>query len=187
MLTHDDADRAMQVVRDKYSAYYNKNLDIHDAKDIFIFLNEPEFATKFEITYNGCFKAANGFTKPAGAFVSGVNAFVASDLYNFQRRIYIKKIEAITWGTCVHEYIHFLSHRDFYPTFYERGGGAPDIVEGFTEYLTRIADPELMKTRTSYEQLFLKTKSWVGSSGENLPMLLGTLFGGKPSPMAHLT
>ncbi len=186
MLTMDDADRGMHVVRQAYSAYYPKGLDADDAKDIFVFLDLPEFTQQFGVTYHACFKAANNLTLTTEQMVGHVNGFVASDYNNFKRRIYVKKAGNITWGTCAHEYIHFLSHRAFYPTFYSKGGAAPDIVEGFTEYLTRNADPELMRDRQNYQPQYLKTDSWVGKSGGNRQLLLDCLFGGKSTPIASL-
>jgi len=183
MLNHDDADRAMHIIRSKYSAHYPKNLDVHDARDLFVFLEPAEFTKKFAITYNGCFKTANNFSETAEELVDYVNAFVASDFHNFKRKIYVKRVEEIKWGTCAHEYLHFLTHRNFYPAFYSMGGRNPDIVEGMTEYLTREADPELANTRTSYDTQYLQTKSWVTGSPGNLALLMSCFFQGSASPI----
>jgi hypothetical protein len=163
MLDHDDADRAMTYIRTNYAQYYPSMLDVHDAKDVYVFCTESEFATVFKITYEATFKAANGFTEQSHEVVDYVNGFVASDYYNFKRKIYIKKKEEIKWGTLVHEYIHFLQHRNFYPVYYSMGGSAPDVVEGVTEFLTRNACDELQRTRTNYDSQFLKCASWLGS------------------------
>ncbi len=186
MLSHADADRAMNLVRSRYGAHYQKGLDSMSAETVFVFLDLPAFTTKFAVTYNGCFKTANNFTETAQELVDYVNAFVAADLYNFQRKIYVKKDPSLGWGTLVHEYIHYLSHPSFYPKFYSIGGANPDIVEGFTEYLTRSADLELFKVRTSYESQYQKTRSWVESGRGNYDRLLATLFGGAASPLAML-
>jgi hypothetical protein len=187
MLDHDDADRAMTYVRTHYAQYYPKMLDAHDAKDIFVFCDPVQFANVFKITYEATFKAANGFTEEAHELVDYVNGFVASDYYNFKRKIYIKKKEDIKWGTLVHEYIHYLQHRNFYPVYYSIGGSAPDVVEGVTEFLTRATCDELQNTRTSYNGQFLKTASWLGSkrlSGADtgrLKMMVEFCFQGVPT------
>ncbi len=178
MVSYDDADRAMTLVREHYSKAYPKLLDVHDSKQIYVFAEPAEFLKVFEITWERTFKAANGYTESAGEVVDFVNGFVASDVHNFHRKIYIKKVEAIKWGTLVHEYIHFLQHRNFYPMFYSIGGKNPDLVEGVTEYLTRRVHVVLL-ARDNYDPQFLKAKSWVETDSGNYQKMLDYCFQGK--------
>jgi hypothetical protein len=186
MLTHADADRAMNLVRSQYSAHYPKGLDSMSATEVFVFADIGPFTAAFTKTFNSCFKAANGMLQPAAEYVPYVNGFVASNEANFLRRIYIKKDPTLSWGTCVHEYLHYLTDKRFYPQFYSIGGANPDIVEGFTEYLTRMADSSLYTDRKNYQTQFEKTRSWVNSAPGNLDLLLRTMFEGAPSPLAAL-
>ena len=179
MLDMNDAQKAMDLVRATYSANYPKLLDANGADEVYVFLDKPQFATQFELTYNACFKKANNFTKPAAAFVAGVNAFVASDYRNFRRKIYVKNDPTLKWGTLVHEYIHYLTHRYLYPTCYERGGRWPDLIEGITEYLTRTTSTEVANIRTSYETLYLQVDSFVGGDPSKRQAVIECCFGGE--------
>lgn len=179
MLNMYDAQRAMDLVRATYSGNYPKLLDANGCDEVYEFLDLPQFTKKFELTYNACFKAANNFSQPASAFVSGVNAFVASDYRNFRRKIYVKNDPSLKWGTLVHEYIHYLTHRYLYPTCYERGGAWPDLIEGITEYLTRTTSDEVAKIRTSYERLVLQVNSYVGGDLSKRQAVMQCCFAGE--------
>ncbi|HUB11968.1 MAG TPA: hypothetical protein VMB34_08425 [Acetobacteraceae bacterium] len=179
MLNMQDAQRAMELVRATYSAQYPKLLDANGCDEVFEFLDLPQFTTKFELTYNACFKQANGFTESASSFVGGVNAFVASDYRNFRRKIYVKNLGTLKWGTLVHEYIHYLTHRYLYPTCYERGGRWPDLIEGITEYLTRTTSDEVAKIRTSYEILYRQVDSFVSGDPSKRLAVMQCCFAGE--------
>lgn len=186
MLDMIDAQRAVDLVRNTYRGRYADGLDAGAVDEIFEFLELPEFTNKFELTYNACFKAANNLTKSASAFVSSVNAFVASDYRNFRRKIYVKKDPNLLWGTLVHEYIHYLTHRYLYPTCYERGGAWPDVIEGITEYLTRSTSEDVRRIRTSYPHQFQQVDSFVGSDPSKREALLDCCFKGETWKLGSL-
>jgi len=75
--------------------------------------------------------------------VDRVDAFVSPEPNHDERRIYVKVGGDETHGVLVHEFLHWLSHSDFYPGFYKQGGTAPGIVEGTTEYFTRKFAPHI--------------------------------------------
>lgn len=179
MLDMRDAQRAVDLVRATYKGQYAAGLDANGVDEIFEFLEPDQFAIKFAITYNCCFKAANNFTQESGDFVGYVNAFVASDYRNFRRKIYVKKKEDILWGTLVHEYLHYLTHRFLYPTCYERGGRWPDLIEGVTEYLTRNTSEEVSRIRTSYKIPFEQVNSYVGGDKGRHQAILDCCFKGE--------
>jgi len=179
MLDMNDAQKAVDLVRATYKGEYPALLDANGVDEVFVFLDLPEFTSKFKLTYNCCFKQANGLKKQAEEFVGGVNAFVASDYRNFRRKIYVKRDPNLLWGTLVHEYIHYLTHRYFYPTCYERGGPWPDLVEGITEYLTRTIGPEVANIRTSYPRQFLQVNSFVGGDKSKRQAVMDCCFAGE--------
>ena len=174
-----DAQKAMDLVRATYSTHYPRLLDANGADEVFVFLDKPEFAKKFALTYDICFKKANNFTEKSSDFVDYVNAFVASDYRNFRRKIYVKNDPSLKWGTLVHEYIHYLTHRFFYPTCYNRGGRWPDLIEGVTEYLTRTSSTDVAKIRVSYERLFLQVDSFVGADPSKRQAVIDCCFSGE--------
>ena len=102
--------------------------------------------------------------------VKGVDAFVSPEQDRNKRKVYIKLGADETPGVLVHEFIHWLSHPDFYPNFYEKGGTAPNIVEGVTEYFTRKYYPN----RTYYNEYFVK----IDAIGHMLPRIQAALFKG---------
>jgi hypothetical protein len=114
----------------------------------------------FNILEPGVFKVA--FDKHVAFFqgvlnciiqVTGVDAFVSPDEDQAVRKIYIKIGGDETHGVLIHEFIHWLSHPDFYPRFYQKGGKAPDIVEGTTEYFTRKFYPNRYFYQAQYEKV----------------------------------
>ncbi len=178
MLDIYDAQRAMELIRGAYKQYYEPGLDANGADEIYEFLDLPEFTNKFALTYDCCFKKANNLTGTAASFVSGVNAFVASDYRNFRRKIYVKNDPTLKWGTLAHEYVHYLTHRFLYPACYERGGAWPDRVEGITEYLTRSASDELAKSRKNYPTQFLQVNSYVSGDPSKHQAIIDCCFKG---------
>ncbi|MGH7189725.1 MAG: hypothetical protein ACREF0_11175 [Acetobacteraceae bacterium] len=179
MLDMMDAQRAMDLVRATYSGQYPRLLDANGCDEVFEFLDLPQFTKKFRLTYNACFKRANNFSEEAHEVVDDVNAFVASDYRNFRRKIYIKNDPSLMWGTLVHEYIHYLTHRYLYPTCYERGGRWPDLIEGITEYLTRTTSDDVARIRTSYNTLYRQVDSYVGGDTSRRQAVMQCCFAGE--------
>jgi hypothetical protein len=77
----------------------------------------------------------------------GCPAFCAPAVDPMQRNIYVNQDATITIGTLYHEFIHFLSHGNFYPEFYAQAGRSAIVVEGVTEYLTRAISPLVKQDR----------------------------------------
>jgi len=76
-------------------------------------------------------------------------AFCAPAVDPMQRNIYVNQDAPITIGTLYHEFVHFLSHGNFYPEFYAQAGRSAIVVEGVTEYLTREVSPDVKRDRAA--------------------------------------
>jgi hypothetical protein len=96
----------------------------------------------FEIAFNKHVGFFNGVLR-CQINVAHVDAFVSPDPSHVTRQIFIKIGGDETYGVLYHEFIHWLSHSDFYPGFYRKGGKAPGVVEGTTEYFTRKLVPSI--------------------------------------------
>lgn len=111
--------------------------------------------------------------------VKGVDAFVSPEPDRNKRRVFIKLGADETPGVIVHEFIHWLSHPNFYPDFYETGGTAPGIVEGVTEYFTRKYYPN----RNYYNAYYVK----INAIGHMLPQMQAALFKGDASSIKQIS
>jgi hypothetical protein len=129
---------------------------------IFHILPQANYTPHFDAYYRSWFAAINieacgGTTKvigiakaPTDVYTSfACPAFCAPSVNVIDRRIYVNRDAPITIGTLYHEFIHFLSHGNFYPEFYATGGRSPIILEGVTEYLTREINPLVEYDRES--------------------------------------
>jgi hypothetical protein len=165
-LTAENAARAIQLVKLKYAAMLPANFVMPD-KDRFKFYTlAGGFDTVFQSIYIKTFRKANNAIfgdEKIGA--AGINGFVTPDVDPRDRIIYINLDGAGNFGTLVHETLHAISHADFYPRYYCVGGQAPAVVEGITEYLTRKTSLTVGMNRSSYEDWYLTTESWVGAEG----------------------
>lgn len=177
MLTMTDATKAFDLVKETYGPLIRPELTKKKASDVYVFCNELEFATWFQMTYVTAFKKANATLIPDLIEPTDINGFVNAEADYDARRVYIPPRDHIKWGTLVHEAIHYFSDKDFYPTFYKEGGMRPFQVEGATEYLTRMTHPTL-ENRQNYQAHFLKTKSWLGADKANYNRMCSFLFRG---------
>ena len=112
--------------------------------------------------------------------VDGVDAFVSPEPDHNERRIYVKVGGDETHGVLVHEFIHWLSHPDFYPAFYKTGGTAPGIVEGATEYFTRKFAPHI--PRHFYQEEYEAIKN----ISQMEPDLYLAVFKGNPGAIKNI-
>ncbi len=149
-----DANNAMQRVLNRYEQYLPAGLapkvrSMNPAK-IFRILPGPEYKPYFDAVFRNCFAAINVSACGGTRTVIGVAnspqtvydnfacpAFCAPAVNVTDRVIYVNRDAGVTNGTLYHEFIHYLSHPNFYPEFYALGGNSPNILEGVTEYLTR--------------------------------------------------
>jgi hypothetical protein len=148
---------ASQVIREVLNRYESllplglatKVRTLNPAR-IFHILPQANYTPHFDAYYRSWFaginvEACGGTARVIGIAKSTVDvytqfacpAFCAPAVNVVDRRIYVNRDAAITIGTLYHEFIHYLSHGNFYPEFYAVGGRSPIILEGVTEYLTR--------------------------------------------------
>lgn len=165
-LTPENAARAIQLVKLKYGALLPTNLRLPTRESFKFYKLNEGFETVFQSIYIKTFRKANnaifGNEKISG---SDINGFVTRDQDPGHRIIYINLDGAGTFGTLVHETLHAISHASFYPDYYCVGGQSPAVVEGITEYLTRKTSLPVSMMRTSYEDWYRCTESWVGAEG----------------------
>jgi hypothetical protein len=152
-----DASEVMEVVLNKYEQYLPAGLapkvrSMNPAR-IFRILPENQYKPYFAAVFRNFFAAVNVSAlgmrvievanSPASPYDQlACPAFCAPAVNVVDRTIYINRDSGVTVGTLYHEFVHYLSHSNFYPEFYALGGKNPSILEGVTEYLTRrIAAP----------------------------------------------
>jgi hypothetical protein len=198
-MDHNDARRAMSLVLNKYDSYLPDTLRTHsrlkDVKSVFFFVDWAKFKTMFDLFYGGFFKAALGITSSQNEVdPKCVGAFVTPNPIH-TRVIFVKN--QFTGGgsrdhyfgnfaTLCHEFIHFLSHENFYPLFYSTGGAAPDQVEGATEMLTRNISTQIAGMRTSYNRQYQWFKSWaIDSTSGNFKAMANFLFNGTQTQLPN--
>ncbi len=182
ILSHVDAKTAIDEVMAAYDAYLPAELKLAVAQkpvnEIFVFCDAATYAAKFDITWYCVFKKAiNSLSTDYAA--STVPGFCSSEKDRTARKIFLQRGVCDNPCTYHHEFIHWLTHQDFYPIYYTVGGNAPFQVEGVTEYATRSINPTIARTRSGkYEKNYLKTKSWVDRSAGNRDTALTQMFQG---------
>lgn len=106
------------------------------------------------------------------------------------RRIYVNLGAGNTKGTLYHEFVHFLSHGNFYPELYALGGQSPVLLEGATEYLTREINGSIAadrKKQGKYQKaLETVTNKCGGRNDKTTAMLCKLVFQGDLSIAAKL-
>jgi hypothetical protein len=218
-ITMDNAKRAMAKVWDRWGAHIPKELQNYRAEDIFRFHETVfTFDSAFSLTFATTFKQANGLTCPAADIGGGCGGFVTPTLSHEARLIHIhpKNLdnEFDPMGLLSHEYIHYLSHPNFYPIHYKAGGSHPTQVEGATEWLMIeackafedgfdiaelwAANPDWVKATTwsmvgpgrgkpvVYVSEYQKMSSWLGADRGNLARLLGFVFKGVATDLSAI-
>jgi hypothetical protein len=185
MLTMSEADYAFELIKTSYGLHIHPELRAKSARDVFVFCEEIEFATWFQMTYVTAFKQANSVLIPDLIKPSQINGFVNAQGDYDARRIYIPKREGIQWGTLAHESLHYFSDKIFYPQYYLVGGQHPFQVEGATEYLTRHADIRLA-TRGNYKLNYDRTVAWIGGDLGRYDAMVEFLFKGIATDMSSI-
>lgn len=183
-LTPENAARAIQLVKLKYGSMVPGNLSWPTRESFKFYTVAGGFDTVFHSIYIKTFRKANDAIFGDEKVSSGdINGFVTPDEDPGHRIIYINLDGAGTFGTLVHETLHAISHRAFYPHYYRVGGQTPAVVEGITEYLTRKTSLRVGAQRTSYEGWYRKTVGWVGAEGSiRYRQMVNWIFKGTTPP-----
>lgn len=197
MLTLNDAQRVRKAVLDRYEGYLPAGLApkvrAKPIAEIFFILPEAEYTRHFDAYYRSFFAAINvvalgkktktGEPKKGTASLIGIArdpdnvydsfacpAFCAPAVNPTDRKIYVNVDAGSTIGTLYHEFIHYLSHANFYPEMYAMGGKSPIILEGVTEYLTREVNPIVKNDRASQG----KYQPWYAEVGATISGVTAT-------------
>jgi hypothetical protein len=224
-MTMQDAERARQLVLATWGHYIPAEVQRYTANRIFVFYTDPSyFRAAFGVMWDAAFQKvvvrectarkprtvanlqAQMDNIDAASTGGSLAGFVTASRENRQRRIHInpESQEFDPIGALAHEYIHFLSHPNFYPDYYKEGGDNPFRVEGATDWITihcfsdyfqdlpvqsRIkglqwqidnpaAKPLKAKNRAAYTANFQKTNAWIKADARNRDRLLRFVFGG---------
>ncbi len=185
-LTYEDAQKAMDTVILKYGNYISDDLKKHSAYTVFQFCDPVRYRLMFTQAYTRVFKNANRVLIPQVITHEQVPAFVMPELGArvVSRRIIVGNRACnagsnTTIGTLIHEYIHYVSHKNFYPDYYNSGDEyAPFFVEGATEYFTRETKHTAAVCRKNYQKHYKITSKWVRNDKGNRDKLLKYLFQG---------
>jgi hypothetical protein len=178
MGTMIDAKNAMKKIQAAWGAWVPANLLAYKAEDIYVFCDDKKYRTYFSMIYEILFKKAGSYSADADAFVCGVPAFT-SPHPRTRRQLYISPNQASTTEKVLaHEYVHWLTHENFYPEFYKVGGHNPFRVEGITHLVTCWAGYNLYEEPIGYVHEVLQTDAWIKADGNNLDRMLKFLFQG---------
>jgi hypothetical protein len=182
MVTMVDARRAMQRVQAQFGAYIPAHLLKYKAEDIFVFCDANQYKNYFSMIFEILFKKAGNYREESLDFfqgpsrhICGVPAF-ASPHPHSRRKIYISPNDWVVEKILAHEYIHWLSHDNFYPEYYKVGGHHPFQVEGITQLATLWTGYD--NSDRAYEPNWLQTQSWVSADRMNQDRMLRFLFQG---------
>lgn len=192
MPTLADVERAMTVVQDAYGPHIPPALLRYKAVDIAILANDTQWAQAFRFIYDVVFKPANQFKQEAGDFIDGVLGFVTPVFDHAKRKMYLSpKVQGYTKRQQLmvlsHEYLHWLSHQSFYPTYYMVGGQHPFQVEGATQWLTVNAGyAQEFKTLPAYQDEYLKTDAWLKADSRNQQRMMDYLFKGVKTDLSSI-
>jgi hypothetical protein len=166
------------------------------ASEIFNFhAIKASYDIAFSSTWVRTFRTANAMDCRAGDTVSGgVDAFVSADDAILDRKVHVSPggLSAAPHKTAhdneamlAHEYIHWLSHPNFYPIYYRTGGDNPFRVEGFTEWLMIECYPP-GAVNIVYVAQYQKTVAWLAADPANRGRLLQFIFQGVASDLSAL-
>jgi hypothetical protein len=182
------AKRAIDAVWKRWGSHIPDELKSYQAKDIFVFeATESSFTKAFTPTFTNTFKPALQMSVTAQECASTVAAFSTAHLTHSMRKLHIspkgiappeRPIEVLA-----HEYIHWLSHESFYPSYYKTGGNHPFQVEGITEWLTMGC---FTSGQVAYINEYNKTEAWLASDSGNEGRMLNFIFKGKATDLNSL-
>jgi hypothetical protein len=232
-MTMRDAERARELVLATWGHYIPAEVQQYTADQIFVLYTNPSYyRAAFGVMWDAAFRRVvvrectaqkprnvadlqtqldNIDTASTGGTLAG---FVTASRNNRQRRIHInpEAQEFDPIGALAHEYIHFLSHPNFYPDYYMEGGDNPFRIEGVTDWLTihcfsdyfdelpaqsrimarqfQIDSPGGMplkaKNRAAYRANFQKTNAWIKADAQNLGRLLQFVFRGVKTDLSGI-
>lgn len=190
MVTIADARTAMHKVQTHWGAYIPAHLLQYKAEDIFVFCDASKYRTYFTMTYEVLFKKAGNFAQDSGDFfqgpsqsICGIPAF-ASPHPHSRRMLYISPNDWVVEKILAHEYIHWLSHENFYPEYYKVGGQHPFQVEGITQLTTLWTGYD--NSDRAYERNVLQTNSWVGGDHGRMDRMLRFMFQGVATDLSAI-
>lgn len=179
-----------------WGAHIPAPLQARAASELFTFhAMKASYDIAFAATYLRTFRSANAMTCRASDQVAGgVAAFVTAVDDHRDRKIHVSN-EAFNGpphktayddeALLAHEYIHWLSHANFYPNYYRVGGANPFRVEGFTEWLMIECYPA-NAVNIVYVAEYQKTAAWVAADPRNLGRLLNFIFQGVATDLSAL-
>lgn len=186
------AKQAMGAVWKRWGNQIPSELQRCEARDIFVFeTDENSFKKAFTPTYDRTFQPANpGWLKKGDAAncAGGVAAFSTAHLTHSTRKLHISPKgmqESEPIALLAHEYIHWLSHEAFYPSYYKAGGNRPFQVEGITEWLMIECFKPIKKT-VVYVNEYNKTDAWIAADSGNQQRMLNFIFKGMPTNLEAL-
>lgn len=107
------------------------------ASDIFLFYSDETFLRDaFAPTWDGLFKRVSGSSATSEDVVLPAG-FVTPERDPLHRKVHINlNAEEFDWlGLMTHEFIHWLSHEEFFPVYFQSSPGSFDRFEGITDYL----------------------------------------------------
>ena len=192
MPTLFDVKEAMKAVQDTWGGDIPAELLAYRADQVVILATETQWAQAFKFIYDVVFKPANNFNEKATDFIDGVLGFVTPTFSHSKKKIYISpKVQGYTKEeqkmVLSHEYIHWLSHERFYPTYYMAGGNHTFQVEGITQWLTvECGYKKEFATLPAYRQEYLKTDSWLKADAGNQSRMLAYIFGGTKTDLGSI-
>jgi hypothetical protein len=231
-VTRSDAVRGRAIVHQKWGYKIPAHLLQLPDDSVFVFYAEPSaYNTAFSLMWNATFKTVVQAECTAGVAAGQMTqsqavaqvrlastgtrlaGFVTADEDHARRRVHVNPLgqEFDPVGAMAHEYIHFLSHREFYPRYYLQGGDNPFRIEGATDYLMLqcFADyydalpgasratasrhdamnptkPLQLDNRAAYSSNFQKTRAWILADSGNLDRLLNFLFDGTFTDLSQI-
>lgn len=140
-ITYGEAKSQMLAVVTQLARYIDPEVRSHlvhrlhkgHSREFFVILDLVTWSQDVTTFYNAYFSRVigpgllqavlahcHGFTTPFG---------------HAQRRLFVPVNASI--GTLVHEFVHWLQHKNAYPTFYQNDRDGAFFLEGVTEYFTR--------------------------------------------------
>jgi hypothetical protein len=188
---------SMQMARDAMARVWSRwgrgipaALRRYRAEDVFVFHSERStFDFQFNLTYLNVFKKAGDLKcqpfevgDQLGGFVTAIKDHARKKVHLFQdnfNREYEKD------SLLCHEYIHWLSHGNFFPGYYAIGGDRPFRVEGVTDWLN--LECFAPGTRTAaYGPNVLKTVAWLNADTGNLVRMMKFVFEGEETDLSSI-
>jgi hypothetical protein len=190
------ATAAKATVLSKWGAFIPTQLHRAAPGSFFKFhATDASYAIAFAATYIRTFRNANCMTcRASDKIAPGVAAFVTANRNNLDREIHVApaaltlmpgQTPADAEALLAHEYIHWLSHPNFYPSYYRVGGANPFRVEGFTEWLMMECYPP-NAVNIVYQAEYQKTSAWLDADRNNLSRLLNFIFNGVATDLSAL-